>query len=218
MPLIFDFLTFQKSRTAAFFYLLKISKVSHNVNHKETKSFTLVELMIVVAIVGVLTTFALQAYQDYTIRAKVTEGIVLAGSLRAVVADNAANATSDAVGEFFNSLTTNVSGALPAQCAAPGTCSLNGGDAAYPFTKAVESVIGTTSNGLVAIKYRSLIVADTGSVLLLYPSTNSGVLVSGIVPTASIIWICYTQGKLALYGQVVAIATLLKKHAPAKCR
>lgn len=216
MPLIVYLLTIKKAALRLF--LLKISKVSHSVNNKKIKGFTLIELMIVFAIIGILTALALQTYQDYTISAKVTEGIVLAGSLRAVVADNAANATPDAVGGFFNSLTTNVSGALPAQFAAPGTCSLNGGDAAYPFTKAVESVIGTTSNGLVAIKYRSLIVADTGSVLLLYPSTNSGVLVSGIVPTASIIWICYTQGKLALYGQVVAIATLLKKHAPAKCR
>lgn len=56
------------------------------------------------AVVVILATLALPAYRNYTIRAKVTKGIVLVSSLRAVVADNAANATPDAVGGFFNSL------------------------------------------------------------------------------------------------------------------
>ena len=46
------------------------------------KGFTLIELMIVVAIIGILAAVALPAYQDYTIRAKVTEGISLAGCLQ----------------------------------------------------------------------------------------------------------------------------------------
>ena len=47
------------------------------------KGFTLIELMIVVAIIGILAAVALPAYQDYTIRAKVTEGIGLASALKA---------------------------------------------------------------------------------------------------------------------------------------
>ena len=172
----------------------------------------------VVAIIGILAALALPAFQNYTIRAKVTESIILAGSVRAVVADNAANAMPNAVGGFFSSLTTNVSGVSSAQCALSGTCSLNGGVAGNPFTKVIESVIGTTSNGLITIKYRSSLVANTESVLLLYPSTNGAALVSGTVPTASIIWTCYAQGKLALYDQVAATATLLHKYAPAECR
>jgi type IV pilus assembly protein PilA len=49
--------------------------------------FTLIELMIVVAIIGILAAVAIPAYQDYTVRAKVTEGLILAASARSSVLD-----------------------------------------------------------------------------------------------------------------------------------
>jgi type IV pilus assembly protein PilA len=51
------------------------------------KGFTLIELMIVVAIIGILAAIAIPAYQDYTIRAQVTEGLNLAADLKAGVAE-----------------------------------------------------------------------------------------------------------------------------------
>jgi len=58
------------------------------------KGFTLIELMIVVAIIGILAAVAIPAYQDYTIRAKITEGLNLAGAAKLAVAETYASGTA----------------------------------------------------------------------------------------------------------------------------
>ena len=55
------------------------------------KGFTLIELMIVVAIIGILAAIAMPAYQDYTVRAKVTEGLNLAAAAKLAVAETFAS-------------------------------------------------------------------------------------------------------------------------------
>jgi type IV pilus assembly protein PilA len=93
------------------------------------KGFTLIELMIVVAIIGILAAIAIPAYQDYTIRAQVTEGLNLAGAVKASVAE-----------------TYSQTGAWPANLAALGINSA-------PTGKYVSGV--TIATGVISIAYSS---------------------------------------------------------------
>jgi type IV pilus assembly protein PilA len=77
------------------------------------KGFTLIELMIVVAIIGILAAIAIPAYQDYTIRAQVTEGLNLAGAVKAGVAESYAQRgtwPANNVEAGLDATPTNISG------------------------------------------------------------------------------------------------------------
>lgn len=91
------------------------------------KGFTLIELMIVVAIIGILAAVALPAYQDYTTRAKMSEVIVMASPAKLAVAETAsslgtlASVTSTNSGYIFPGTTKYVSGIVIAASAASAT-------------------------------------------------------------------------------------------------
>jgi type IV pilus assembly protein PilA len=98
------------------------------------KGFTLIELMIVVAIIGILAAIAIPAYQDYTIRAQVTEGLNLAGAAKAAVAEsysNTGNAPLTRVAAGMSANATDTNGKYVTQVAvASGTITITYGNEA----------------------------------------------------------------------------------------
>src|SRR5471032_1407470 len=124
------------------------------------KDFTLIELMIVVAIIGILAAIAIPAYQDYTVRAQVTEGLNLASAVKASVAETFA---------------TN--GVWPANLAAIGIVTA-------PSGKYVSAVNLTT--GTISIVYAGA-QANTNA---LAAGANTLVLTPKISANNEVIWNC----------------------------
>jgi type IV pilus assembly protein PilA len=145
------------------------------------KGFTLIELMIVVAIIGILAAVALPAYQDYTVRAKVTEGLSLASSAKLAVAENAANAKPYASG-----------------WTAPDT------------TNNVTSIAIAAATGVITITYADAVTKTAGEKTLFITPSSGGTAFSGgtasatDVPTGgSVTWSCTGGTLLAKYRPAV---------------
>lgn len=111
------------------------------------KGFTLIELMIVVAIIGILAAIALPAYQDYTIRAKVSEALVLAAEAKTAVAETAAS-----LGGLANVTVANVGYSFPAA-----------------GTKYVASIAITPATGVITVTTKAT-GATAQPVLVLTPT------------------------------------------------
>lgn len=124
------------------------------------KGFTLIELMIVVAIIGILAAVALPAYQDYTVRAKVTECFSLASAAKTTVAENAANAAAD----------------------------LSAGYTAPASTANCDSIAIDTDDG--TITATTTAAAGGGTFTLTPGAPAGTALVAGAVPGDAIGWVC----------------------------
>ena len=165
------------------------------------KGFTLIELMIVVAIIGILAAIAIPAYQDYTIRAQVSEGLSLASDVKAGVAEYAAQ-----------------TGDWPLNLAEAGMgASAVLGDKSGRYVQSLD-----VSNGTIIVTYgRDSNSKINGSILTLQPLVN----VNG-----DVVWMCGKSiqplNTYANSGGLVGGGTdsdagttsLSDKHMPASCR
>lgn len=192
---------------------------------KVQQGFTLIELMIVVAIVGILAAVALPAYQDYVVRGRVTEGLALASDIKTLVADNASNGMP-ATGNGANGMTTgwfitgSVGGAQAA-CAAASCANVVGDAAGLGTGGGSQNVLSITTsrvNGEINIRYTTRVAAATANILTLRPLSNGAALANAAIPTAPIVWQCYAVGKTVTGPALGTAPTLLARFAPAACR
>jgi type IV pilus assembly protein PilA len=136
------------------------------------KGFTLIELMIVVAIIGILAAIALPAYMDYTMRAKVGEGVMAASKCRSAVTEVYQTGEPSPGADNFGCEYDDAGGAAP--------------DA----TRYVQTV-STDDDGLVTITFRNIGAGVDTNTITLTPEDNGGtaMTVTG-TPQNVFVWVC----------------------------
>ncbi|ANA34010.1 hypothetical protein R82526_02061 [Ralstonia mannitolilytica] len=173
-------------------------RVKYQKNAQRQRGFTLIELMIVVAIVGILAAVAVPAYKDYITRSRVTEGLALAAAAKTAVAENA-------------------NAGLPFGRGYAET-------AATRYVLASGVTIDQTT-GEVRIAFADTVAPTGQNTLVLKPTTDGGAALVGTEnnstrPAGIIRWDCYANGTATREGldaPAAGVATLDVRFAPREC-
>jgi len=177
------------------------------------KGFTLIELMIVVAIIGILAAIALPAYQDYTVRSRITEGLNLAESAKTMLGTDA----------------TSVNDLDIAVAAWNRQANGNGATSKYVKSVLMDATAGDEKRGELTVTFDDAAVGvkNGQDTLVLTPWINDGTnkirlakaLTDGVA--GNLDWSCQSVTNATAtkqIGQAGTAGTVLEKYAPSQCR
>ncbi|MEO5883581.1 MAG: pilin, partial [Caldimonas sp.] len=170
---------------------------------RNQQGFTLIELMIVVAIVGILAAIALPAYQDYTVRAKLSEAVIALTAPKTIVSEafhtDGLTGVTAAAGEY------NARPAAEKQSKYVSNLQINGANGEITMTTTAAA--------------QGLPAAVLSTTLVLTPNVQNAALAVGV--GGALDWGCSSTTSSIALGKglaIVTLGTLPAKYAPAECR
>jgi type IV pilus assembly protein PilA len=161
---------------------------------KIQQGFTLIELMIVIAIIGILAAIALPAYQDYTVRAKVSEGAISASAVKVGVTEMFADNGMAGVVTYAAVVAADVA-------------------AGNILTDKITGVVVAGGTGQISMTLGGVPQLGATNVLAYMPQINNAAI-SDANSTGSVEWVCSANPP----NGVAAATTILPKFLPANCR